>query len=158
METKRKSLEELTPIVNGNDAPWNHPLIQLLDPTGITSYPEVKRTVTNPNSTVLDNIAALYSAVPAIGKVGKVINLLGNILGFSDNAKRYYKDQAHNYDAIYYSPSIREGKVIGRLGPMSSLSRDASLYPATKQEIEYYMNNTKKDTDVINYIRSNKKK
>lgn len=158
METKRKSLEELTPIVGGHDAPWNHPLIQILDPTGITSYPEVYHTVTHPNNTALDDITAWYSAVPAIGRLGKALNLIGNILGFSDNAKRYYKDEAHNYDAIYYSPSIREGKVIGHLGPRRSLSRDAALYPATKQEIEYYMNNTKKDTDVINYIRSNKKK
>lgn len=158
MPNKRKSLEELTPIVNGDDAAWNHPLVQLIDPTGISSYPEVYNVTNNPKATTLDKIAAWYSAVPGIGKIGKAANLLGNVLGFSDNVKKYYKNVNHNNTAIYYSPVIENGKITGRLGPRNNLSRDAHLYPATKQEIEYYMNNAKKDTDVLNYIRINKKK
>ena len=35
---KRKSLEDLTPITDGSDAVFNHPILKVIDPTGVTSY------------------------------------------------------------------------------------------------------------------------
>lgn len=158
MPQKRKSLEELTPIVNGNDAVWNHPLIKILDPTGITSYPEVIEVEKNiQNVNPVKRCLTWLSAVPAIGRVGKILNSVGNLGGLVDDIEKYYKTDSHNYDAIYYSPNIKNGKSVGYLGPRRSLSRDAILYPATKQEIQYYIDNTEKDTDVLNYIRTNKR-
>jgi hypothetical protein len=46
-------------------------VVQLMDPTGISSYPDVKKEWSNKKATVSDFTSAL-GAIPIIGKVGKL--------------------------------------------------------------------------------------
>ena len=46
--------------------------IQLLDPTGVSSYPDIKREWSNGKTTTGDFTAAL-GAIPVVGKVGKLL-------------------------------------------------------------------------------------
>lgn len=151
---KRKSLEDLTPITDGSDAIYNNPIIKVIDPTGVTSYQDTYNSYTQPSS-LYDRITNTLSSIPAVGKIGKVLNFLGNIGGFVNDAKKYYSTQAHNHEALYYTEDIYGN---GTLAPRKSMSatQQRHSYPATQAEIRYYINNAK-DSSRLKYTRPKKK-
>jgi len=63
-------------------------LVQLLDPTGVTSWPTVKRTFNDPNATGWDKSFSVLGALPMIGKVGKGMKVVEKAPGIWNKTKR----------------------------------------------------------------------
>ena len=49
--------------------------IKVVDPTSVSNWKDSYETITDPNAAFLDKILAGFSAIPALGKVGKTIRL-----------------------------------------------------------------------------------
>ena len=68
MIAQNKTLEQRHADEEANDSPW---WWELLDPTGISSWDDLRRVHENPNSGFWDYAGGYLSVVPVIGKLGK---------------------------------------------------------------------------------------
>lgn len=120
----------------GGEVPYNHydptglfggdphPLAKMVDVTGITSWGDVKKLIDKRSRgevpTTQEYLSAL-SAIPAIGRVAKVLNLIGNIADattFMEDVRRSEaKEKAYQNEIVKYYDTHGKLKT-GRRGSM----------------------------------------
>lgn len=121
---------------NGGEVPYNHydptglfggsphPLAKIVDITGITSYGDVKKLINKKRRgeipTTQEYLGAL-SAIPAIGRIAKGLNLIGNITDattfMKDVKESEAKENAYQNEIVKYRDI--HGKIkTGRRGDM----------------------------------------
>lgn len=145
------TIEDLTYNNSYEGSPFNHPLLKLLDPTGITSWHDVYKSYTT-DSSLYDKIINTIQVIPSIGKVGNYINTIGNILGLKDDFETYYNIENHNDNSIFYN---EKRKLLGpyRIIGTTRHPEAFDVHPATSEEIQYWLDNREHDDSVLEYIR-----
>lgn len=146
---------------NGGEVPYNpydptglfggspHPLAKMVDLTGITSYGDVKKLINKKRRgevpTTQEYLGAL-SAIPAIGRIAKGLNLIGNIADattfMKDVKESEAKENAYRNEIVKYRDiygNIRTGKrgsmpytaheIRKRYGGLTSKDRGSSKHP-----------------------------
>lgn len=120
----------------GGEVPYNHydptglfggsphPLAKMIDVTGITSYGDVKKLINKKRRgeipTTQEYLGAL-SAIPAIGRIAKALNLIGNVADattfMKDVKESEAKEKAYQNEVVKYMDI--HGKIkIGKRGSM----------------------------------------
>lgn len=120
----------------GGEVPYNHydptglfggsphPLAKMIDVTGITSYGDVKKLINKKRRgeipTTQEYLSAL-SAIPAIGRIAKALNLIGNVADattfMKDVKENEAKENAYQNEVVKYMDI--HGKIkTGRRGSM----------------------------------------
>lgn len=145
----------------GGEVPYNHydptglfggdphPLAKMIDVTGITSWGDVKNIIDKTKRgevpTTQEYLSAL-SAIPAIGRIAKGLNLIGNIAdatSFMKDARRSEtKEKAYQNEIVKYEDihgKIKTGRrgsmpysaheLRKRLGGLTSKDRGSSKHP-----------------------------
>ena len=107
---------------SGGEVPYNHydptglfggnphPLAKMIDITGITSYGDVKKLIDKKRRgeipTTLEYLGAL-SAIPAIGRIPKILNMIGNLADTStfmeDVREAEAKEKAYQNEVVKYA-------------------------------------------------------
>lgn len=120
----------------GGEVPYNHndptglfggsphPLAKMVDITGITSYGDVKKLIDKKRRgeipTTQEYLGAL-SAIPAIGRIAKVLNLIGNVADattfMKDVKESEAKENAYQNEVVKYM-DIHGRIKTGRRGSM----------------------------------------
>lgn len=113
---------------NGGEVPYNHydptglfggsphPLAKIVDITGITSYGDVKKLIDKKRRgeipTTQEYLGAL-SAIPAIGRIAKGLNLIGNIA----DATTFMKDvkESEAKENAYQNEIVKYRDIHGRI-------------------------------------------
>ena len=146
---------------NGGEVPYNHydptglfggsphPLAKIIDITGITSYGDVKKLINKKKRgelpTTQEYLGAL-SAIPAIGRIAKGLNVIGNIAdttSFMKDAKESEaKENTYQNEIVKYRDihgKIKTGRrgsmpytsheLRKRLGGLTSKDRGSSKHP-----------------------------
>lgn len=112
----------------GGEVPYNHydptglfggsphPLAKMIDVTGITSYGDVKKLIDKKRRgeipTTQEYLGAL-SAIPAIGRIAKALNLIGNIA----DATTFMKDvkESETKEKAYQNEVVKYMDIHGRI-------------------------------------------
>lgn len=129
-------------------APWNHPVIQFFDPTGVSGYPQVKEAFENGDA--YDKFVSIIGALPAIGKV-KIASKVGSVVNVPGDTKSYL-----DWDDYYRSIIYKDNKS-GSIGPREyigssdyhdfrSQERRGQIRKATPDEIQWWYNWTNGDS------------
>lgn len=146
---------------NGGEIPYNHydstglfggsphPLAKMIDITGITSYGDVKKLIDKKRRgeipTTQEYLGAL-SAIPAIGRIAKGLNLIGNIADatsfMKDVKESEAKENTYQNEIVKYRDihgKIKTGRrgsmpytaheLRKRLGGLTSKDRGSSKHP-----------------------------
>lgn len=146
---------------NGGEVPYNHydptglfggsphPLAKMIDVTGITSYGDVKKLIDKKRRgeipTTQEYLGAL-SAIPAIGRIAKGLNVIGNIADatsfMKDVKESEAKENAYQNEIVKYRDihgKIKTGRrgsmpygtheLRKRLGGLTSKDRGSSKHP-----------------------------
>lgn len=113
---------------NGGEVPYNHydstglfggsphPLAKMIDVTGITSYGDVKKLINKKRRgeipTTQEYLGAL-SAIPAIGRIAKGLNLIGNIA----DATTFMKDvkESEAKENTYQNEIVKYRDIHGKI-------------------------------------------
>ena len=101
-----------------------HPLAKMVDVTGITSYGDVKKLINKKRRgeipTTQEYLSAL-SAIPAIGRIAKALNLIGNVADattfMKDVKESEAKEKAYQNEVVKYM-DIHGRIKIGKRGSM----------------------------------------
>lgn len=145
----------------GGEVPYNHydptglfggsphPLAKMIDVTGITSYGDVKKLINKKRRgeipTTQEYLGAL-SAIPAIGRIAKTLNLIGNVADattfMKDVKESEAKEKAYQNEVVKYMDihgRIKTGRrgsipysaheLRKRYGGLTSKDRGSSKYP-----------------------------
>lgn len=145
----------------GGEVPYNHydptglfggsphPLAKMIDVTGITSYGDVKKLINKKRRgeipTTQEYLGAL-SAIPAIGRIAKALNLIGNVADattfIKDVKESEAKEKAYQNEVVKYMDihgRIKTGKrgsmpysaheLRKRYGGLTSKDRGSSKHP-----------------------------
>ena len=72
----RQSLPKYQNAGETADPLWED-IVEIIDPTGVSSYDDVYRTFKNPNSKWYDKALSIAGALPIVGKFGKAAKLAG---------------------------------------------------------------------------------
>lgn len=112
----------------GGEVPYNHydptglfggnphPLAKMIDITGITSYGDVKKLINKKKRgeipTTQEYLGAL-SAIPAIGRIARVLNLIGNVA----DATTFMKDvkESESKENAYQNEVVKYMDIHGRI-------------------------------------------
>ena len=146
---------------NGGEVPYNHydptglfggdphPLAKMIDVTGITSWGDVKNIIDKKKRgevpTTQEYLSAL-SAIPAIGRIAKGLNLIGNIVDatsfMKDVRRSEAKEEAYQNEIVKYEDihgKIKTGRresmpytaheLKKRYGGLTSKDRGSSKHP-----------------------------
>lgn len=145
----------------GGEVPYNHydptglfggsphPLAKMIDITGITSYGDVKKLINKKRRgeipTTQEYLGAL-SAIPAIGRIAKALNLIGNVADattfMKDVKESEAKEKAYQNEVVKYMDihgRIKTGRrgsmpysaheLRKRYGGLTSKDRGSSKHP-----------------------------
>ena len=145
----------------GGEVPYNHydptglfggsphPLAKMIDVTGITSYGDVKKLINKKRRgeipTTQEYLGAL-SAIPAIGRIAKTLNLIGNVADattfMKDVKESEAKEKAYQNEVVKYMDihgRIKTGRrgsipysaheLRKRYGGLTSKDRGSSKHP-----------------------------
>jgi hypothetical protein len=145
----------------GGEVPYNHydptglfggcphPLAKMIDVTGITSYGDVKKLINKKRRgeipTTQEYLGAL-SAIPAIGRIAKILNLIGNVADattfMKDVKESEAKEEAYQNEVVKYMDihgRIKTGRrgsmpysadeLRKRYGGLTSKDRGSSKHP-----------------------------
>lgn len=145
----------------GGEVPYNHydptglfggsphPLAKMIDATGITSYGDVKKLINKKRRgeipTTQEYLGAL-SAIPAIGRIAKLLNLIGNVADatnfMKDVKESEAKEKAYQNEVVKYMDihgRIKTGRrgsmpysaheLRKRYGGLTSKDRGSSKHP-----------------------------
>lgn len=127
-------------------SPFNNPVIQFIDPSGITSYPQVKEAFDKGNT--YDKVIGILGAIPAVGKVLRPVSKFGSVVNAPSDTKSFL-DWNDYYKSIVYKDN-RSGR-IGLRGNIGSYDNDdfardvssGNIRRATPDEIKWwYVYNT----------------
>lgn len=126
-----------------------HPLAKMIDVTGITSYGDVKKLINKKRRgeipTTQEYLGAL-SAIPAIGRIAKALNLIGNVADattfMKDVKESEAKEKAYQNEVVKYMDihgRIKTGRrgsipysaheLRKRYGGLTSKDRGSSKHP-----------------------------
>ena len=113
---------------NGGEVPYNHydptglfggsphPLAKMIDITGITSYSDVKKLINKKRRgeipTTQEYLGAL-SAIPAIGRIAKGLNLIGNIADATSFMKDVKESEAK--ENTYQNEIVKYRDIHGKI-------------------------------------------
>ena len=120
--------------------PWNNPIVQFFDPTGVSGYPQVKEAFDNGNA--YDKAVSILGAIPLLGKL-KSAAKAGSVVNIPNDVKSYL-DWDDYYRSIIYkdnkSGSIGPRKYIGSADyhEFKSQIRKGEIRKATPTEIQWW--------------------
>ena len=158
---------------NGGEVPYNHydptglfggsphPLAKMIDITGITSYGDVKKLIDKKKRgeipTTQEYLGAL-SAIPAIGRIAKVLSLIGNVADattfMKDVKESEAKENAYQNEVVKYMDI--HGKIkTGRRGSMPYSAHELRKRLGGRAKARIGIEKTYEDENKTNITTSN---